>query len=231
MNGTAIAYAFLAGVLPSLLWLFFWLREDNLHPEPRLIIALAFLLGMLSVALAIYFESISSVFLKSQTEQYIVWAVIEEAVKGLVVVVMVLFSSEIDEPIDFMIYFIAAALGFAAIENSFFLLDPLSNGNISSSINLGDFRFIGSTLVHTVSSAFIGFCVALVFYRGTFLKILMALVGLIGASALHSAFNLSLLSAPHYSVIYVFAWIWCTVIILMILFEEIKAVRNPLKST
>jgi RsiW-degrading membrane proteinase PrsW (M82 family) len=230
MNGIAITYAFLAGILPSLLWLFFWLREDNLHPGPRLAIALTFLLGMLSVALAIYGEGVSAAFFKSQTEQYIVWAAIEEIVKGLAVLLIFLFSKQIEEPIDCMIYFLTAALGFAAVENSFFLLNPLSNGNISASIAVGDFRFMGATLVHTVGSALIGFCIGLAFYRGVWAKIGMAVIGLIGAVAVHSAFNLSVLSAAPQSTLSVFAWIWCAVIIIMILFEEIKAVRDPAAS-
>lgn len=228
MSGTYIAYAFLAGILPSLLWLFFWLREDNLHPEPRLAIALTFLLGMLSVALAIYGEGVSAAFLKSSTEQYIVWAAIEETVKGLVVLVIALFSRQIDEPIDCMIYFLTAALGFAAVENSFFLLNPLSTGNLPASIAVGDFRFIGATLVHTVSSAAIGFCIGLAFYRGIFAKLVMALIGIAGAVAIHSAFNLSVLSAAPQGTLEVFAWIWCAIVVLIILFEEIKAVHAPL---
>ena len=125
MNTTAIAYAFLAGILPSLLWLFFWLRENNLHPEPRLAIALTFLLGMISVALAVYGEEVSAAFFTNQTTQYFVWALIEEASKSIAVLLVVIFSNQIEDPIDCMIYFLTAALGFAAVENSFFLLNPL----------------------------------------------------------------------------------------------------------
>src|ERR1035437_5925188 len=231
MSGIGITYAFLAGILPSIQWLFFWLREDNLHPGPRLAVALTFLLGMLSVALAIYGEDVATIFVKSTTEQYIVWAAIEEIVKALVVLIIALFSSQVEEPIDCMIYFITAALGFAAVENSFFLLNPLSSGNIPASIAVGDFRFIGATLVHTVSSALIGFCIAFVFYRGVWAKIAVTIIGLVGAVAIHSAFNLSVLSVSPQSTLSVFAWIWCAVIIIMILFEEIKAVHRSLSTT
>jgi len=227
MNGIPIAYAFMAGILPSVLWLLFWLREDNLHPRPRLIIALTFLLGMLSVALAIYGEGIAAVFFKDQTTLYIVWAAIEEVSKGLVVLGIAMFSSQIDEPIDFMIYFLTAALGFAAVENSFFLMSPLSTGNVAASIAIGDFRFMGATLVHTVSSALIGFFIALAYYRGIMAKIAMALAGLVGAVAIHSAFNLSVLSTAPQGTLSVFAWIWCAVIVIMILFEEVKTVHSP----
>jgi hypothetical protein len=58
----------------------------------------------------------------------------------------------------------------------------------------------------------------------------MAVIGLVGAVAVHSAFNLSVLSAAPESTLSVFAWIWCAVIIIMILFEEIKAVHRPLST-
>ena len=227
MTGTSITYAFMAGILPSLLWLFFWIREDNLHTAQRLAIALTFLLGMISVAVAIYGEGVATIFVKSQTEQYIVWAAIEEIVKALAVLIIALFSSQVEEPIDCMIYFVTAALGFAAVENAFFILNPLLSGNIHVSIAVGDFRFMGATLVHTVSSAFIGFCFAFVFYRRIFIKIVMVVIGIAGATAIHSAFNLSVISALPQNTLSIFAWIWCAVIVLLILFEEIKAVHRP----
>ena len=48
-NPQAIMLAILFGTVPALLWLWFWLKEDKKHPEPRLLIALAFLFGMLVV--------------------------------------------------------------------------------------------------------------------------------------------------------------------------------------
>ena len=44
------------GILPALAWLWFWLREDSDHPEPRRLIALAFLAGMVAVAVVIPLE-------------------------------------------------------------------------------------------------------------------------------------------------------------------------------
>ena len=50
------AYALLSGVLPALLWLWFWLKEDNLHPEPRKVIARTFISGAIAVIFALIFE-------------------------------------------------------------------------------------------------------------------------------------------------------------------------------
>ena len=53
---TTVIAASLGGLLPALAWLWFWLREDSKHPEPRRLIALAFLAGMVAVAVAIPLE-------------------------------------------------------------------------------------------------------------------------------------------------------------------------------
>ena len=41
-----LAIAFAGGILPALVWLWFWLRQDSEKPEPRGLIALSFAAGM-----------------------------------------------------------------------------------------------------------------------------------------------------------------------------------------
>ena len=48
-----ILYAALGGILPALFWLWFWTREDKVHPEPRMRVMLAFMGGMVAV-IAVY---------------------------------------------------------------------------------------------------------------------------------------------------------------------------------
>ncbi len=47
-----ILLALVGGVLPALLWLRFWIREDGDHPEPKAMITLSFLAGMVAVGIA-----------------------------------------------------------------------------------------------------------------------------------------------------------------------------------
>src|SRR3989344_4676830 len=61
-----IIAAFAGGVLPALAWLWFWRREDSVHPEPRRLIALAFLAGMVAVAVVIPIEKMAASYLKGQ---------------------------------------------------------------------------------------------------------------------------------------------------------------------
>lgn len=225
VNTTNIIYALLAGVLPALLWLWFWLKEDNLHPEPRYLITLSFIGGMVAVVLAIFLEKYVADISSDTTTRYITWAAIEEITKFLAVAFIALRSRYMDEPIDAMIYCITVALGFAALENAIFILSPINTGDITKSIVMGNMRFIGATLVHLVSSASIGFMIGLAFYKNIFIKTIAMIAGVILAVALHASFNLSIINTTAIDTLKVFVWVWIAIIILIILFEEIKVIK------
>lgn len=228
MNLMIIVYALLAGLLPALLWLWFWLREDSLHPEPKKLLAISFICGAISIVIAIILEKYVQNLIFSSTYRYIVWAAIEEMVKFFIVCIIALPSKYLDEPIDIMIYCITVALGFSALENTLFILSPLSSGEFASTIITGNLRFIGATLVHIVSTASIGFMIGLVYYHSKFTKIIFAILGIILSVTLHASFNLAIINGTATSTLKIFGWVWCAVVILIILFEEIKAVhRKP----
>ncbi len=225
MDFTTLAYALLSGILPALLWLWFWLKEDNLHPEPRFQVFLTFLSGCLVVILAIFIEKYIADINISENIKYVLWAGTEEIVKFLAVLIVALNSKNMDEPIDAMIYCITVALGFAAIENTFFILSPLNTGDIAKSVITGNMRFIGATLVHIVSSASIGFMVGISYYKSDFIKAISIIIGVILAIALHSTFNLSIINSSGTDTLKIFGLVWCAVVILIILFEEVKVIK------
>jgi RsiW-degrading membrane proteinase PrsW (M82 family) len=95
----------------------------------------------------------------------------------------------VDEPIDYPMYFIAAALGFAALENVLFLIQPLSNSGMVVGALTGNLRFLGSTLLHAIASGMIGSALGLSYYRGWFANKIYLLIGIASAITLHSLFN------------------------------------------
>ncbi len=224
-----LVYALLAGILPAILWLWFWLKEDNLHPEPRTLIATSFIGGMIVVVVAVILEKYAYDIISDNTFRYIAWAAIEEICKFIAVAIIALSSRNIDEPIDAMIYCITVALGFAALENTLFILSPLHSGEIAKGIITGNMRFVGATLVHTVCSAIIGFMIGISFYKNIFLKTISLIIGVILAITLHAGFNLSIINETVTNTLKVFSWVWVAVVILIILFEEIKGIKEKVK--
>lgn len=218
-------YAFVAGILPSLLWLFFFTREDSSHKRPRGIIFGCFLGGAVAVIIAIFAEKVIADSVTDPTTRYTLWASFEEIIKFAIAGAIIFSTRHTEDPVDTMVYCASVALGFAAIENTLFILGPLSHGSIVQALITTNMRFIGATLVHVVSSALVGFMVGYMFYHNRFIKIIAAIIGLAGAIALHATFNLSIINASSIDTLKAFAWIWGAVVILIILFEEVKAVH------
>lgn len=225
MNFTHITFAAMAGILPSLLWLWFWLREDNLNPEPRSIVARAFIAGMTAMILVLPFQLFADHFINETTPKYILWAFIEEVMKLLVVYLVAWRTRELDEPIDDIIYIITCALGFAALENTFYILNTISRGDIFNSIVTANMRFIGATLVHVVSSTCIGYMAARTFYMSNLLRAFWITLGIILATAFHSFFNLNVMSGDIVSKMKIFIYVWICVIVILLLFERIKLLK------
>jgi len=213
------------GVVPALLWLWFWLREDSRHPEPRRLIALAFLAGMLAVALVIPIEEWAAGLFASQTLVFLAWSAIEETAKLLAAWITVLRRREDDEPIDPIIYMVVVALGFAAAENTLFLLSPLSGITLSQTIITGDYRFVGATLLHVLASAVIGASLALSFYKPRWIKRRYLFAGVILSIGLHGLFNVLIMNTAPEEMIRTFAFVWLGLIALLAVLEFIK--RTP----
>lgn len=219
------------GILPALAWLWFWRREDSVHPEPRRLIALAFLAGMVAVGVVIPLEKYVQPFLATQTLVFTVWSVMEELIKYVMALLTVLHRHEDDEPIDNVIYMVTVALGFAAAENTLFLLSPLSGDTLVQTILTGDLRFVGATLLHVLSSAVIGVALALAFYKKRSTKVWYALVGVILASALHSLFNFLILNTPEAHLLRTFGFVWLGLIVLLAMLEYIKRIHPVIRKT
>lgn len=222
-----ILYALAGGTIPALVWLWFWLREDRLHPEPRLLLLLAFLSGIIAVPFVLPFERMVYNYYGLGTTVFILWAAIEEVTKFAFAYITVLRRRAVDEPIDAVIYMITAALGFASIENTLFLMTPIMDGNFAAGLVTGDLRALGATLLHIVASATIGLFIAFSFYKTATLKKRYTFFGVILAIALHSIFNLLIMnSAGNGDTFYVFISVWIAVIVILALLEKVKTINR-----
>ena len=225
ISGETILYAILGGIIPALLWLWFWRREDKLHPEPRRLILLAFIMGMLTIPFVIPIQKyVATIF--SGGLLVLIWAATEEILKYSFAYFSVLRNKEMNEPIDGVMYMITVALGFAALENTLFLIEPLGEGRFIESIITGNFRFFGATLLHVLSSATVGVFIAFSFYKSRAKKLLYTGVGIILAILLHTLFNFSIINSNGINILLVFGFVWAGIIILLFTLERVKVITN-----
>jgi RsiW-degrading membrane proteinase PrsW (M82 family) len=194
-----LVIALVLGLLPGFAWLVFYLSEDP-HPEPKRLIALTFLAGIafgfFTIALEQMFNHATSRWGIDELSilSLLGLAFIEEFMKFGAAYFAVGKSPELDEPIDRMIYMIVAALGFATLEN----IGAITNVSapqtaiISAVLQTDSLRFVGATLLHTLTSGVVGYHWALGAAHG---KAVHGIVmGLIMAAALHAFFNYLILN-------------------------------------
>src|ERR1700690_2091535 len=92
--------AFILGLIPALVWLWFWLKED-VHPEPAKMVTLSFLGGMLAVLVALPLQKIVYQYFQDyETLSFILFASIEEILKFGFVYFIALRNKSADEPVD-----------------------------------------------------------------------------------------------------------------------------------
>ncbi len=223
LTPTMLFFALLGGILPSVFWLWFWLKEDDLHPEPRGLLILSFLVGMLATACAYPIEKfIQSSVSGSDLTLLFFWAITEETLKFLGVYIVALKSRYFDEPIDGVVYLVTIALGFSALENTMFLMNPLGSGDMIATFLLGDFRFIGATLLHVAASGTVGVAIALSYYRETWEKRLWLGVGLVSAIVLHTTFNFTIIMSKGSYLYEIFIGLWLFILAILLVCEKIK---------
>jgi len=222
VTSTTLGYAFLGGLLPSFIWLYFLLKEDARHPEPKGLIALAFIVGMAGVAAALPAEQYAKASLAGTTTVLTAWALVEEVLKYVMAAGFILWRRAVDEAPDYVIYMVTVALGFAAAENALFLIDPISSGSFATSFFTGDVRFLGSTLLHVVASAAIGFAFAFSARSHPFSRMAAAALGLILAIALHTSFNMLIMSTGASNTFMALFLVWTVAVIFFAAFEVLK---------
>lgn len=219
--------AIFGGLLPAFAWLFFWVRsEEKRDREPWGLVILAFIMGMLAVLVAVPLQHAVAPYLQSQEATMIVWAAIEELIKFLAVMLILRDNMHVEDPMDFPVYLIAGALGFAGLENILFLMNP----DIITDTNMrwltGNLRFLGSTLLHAVSTAIIGIGVGLSYYQNWRNYFMYVAGGLILATTLHGAFNLFIMNSSDQEFFRIFGFLWVITIISILLLEKLRRLKG-----
>lgn len=200
--------AAIVALLPGFAWLYFYLREDP-HPEPKLLILKTFIAGaacaFVALVAQIVLQRFGLTFDASDVAggvpgiviiTIIIFSLIEELVKFGAAYVTVHGDPAFDEPIDAMIYMIVASLGFATVENIGAVQRDISMvshlATIGFVLQTLTLRFVGATLLHTLSSGLIGYYWALQIRR--FDSGYLLFWGIILGTGLHAMFNYLIIS-------------------------------------
>ncbi|GAA3177766.1 PrsW family intramembrane metalloprotease [Nonomuraea roseoviolacea] len=175
------------------------LSLDRLEPEPKLHLAFAFAWGagvaiVLGVALTLagqalftsagygarVVDSMGTVFLAP---------VIEEALKGSALLLLLRRRREIDGLTDGIVYASMAGLGFAAVENVGYYLSAFLQNGVGATVQLFVMRGLIDPLGHPVYTSMIGLGVAYALTRRGAVRYAMVPLGYLAAVVLHGLWN------------------------------------------
>ncbi len=235
------------GILPSIVWLCYYLQKD-LHPEPKKMIVKVFLWGSV-ITIPVFFIQIGLSELLGSLQAltffkyypiavdiikwFLIIALTEELLKYVIVRISALKSYALDEPLDAMLYMVVAALGFAAVENILYLFSPIGlmsfDAILEATIWITVIRFIGATFLHTLCSATLGYFVAMSFFD-TKKRLQLTMIGILAATLLHGLYDFSIMTlhAPFVYVIPIVIIIELAVFVISA-FDKVKKMKSVSK--
>ncbi|VAW31596.1 hypothetical protein MNBD_CHLOROFLEXI01-2744 [hydrothermal vent metagenome] len=167
---TVLLLSILAATLPTMLYVAIIYWVDRYEKEPWWLLSAAFLWGALpAIFIAFIFNTLLSqpLLLLLGTElgeaaaPSLIGPPVEETVKGLALVAIFIFwRSEIDSPLDGIIYGAVVGMGFAMVENVFYFVDTFNQGGVEAwGINI-ILRAVIFGLNHALFSSFVGLGIA-----------------------------------------------------------------------
>ncbi|MET7465480.1 PrsW family intramembrane metalloprotease [Nonomuraea sp. NPDC005501] len=175
------------------------LSLDRLEPEPKLHLAFAFAWGagvaiVLGVALTLAGQALfSSAGYGAQVVDAMgtvfLAPVIEEALKGSALLLLLRRRREIDGLTDGIVYASMAGLGFAAVENVGYYLSAFLRSGVDATVQLFVMRGLIDPLGHPVYTSMIGLGVAYALTRRGPARYAMIPLGYLAAVVLHALWN------------------------------------------
>jgi len=172
-------------VAPSIFILWFFYNADRYKHESAKLLFITFLIGALMIGPALVIEIILRLVLPRGPGLGVLFlyfffgvAIVEETLKLLSVRIYAFRSLQFNEPMDGLVLGVAAALGFATVENILYVLE--------GGLLTGIVRAFISVPSHALYGAISGFYLGEAKFRK---KPYLALEGLLFASILHAIFD------------------------------------------
>ena len=180
-----------ASVFP-LLFLYFLIKIDVFETESFKDIIYVFLFGLvisffLCIPYVIFREVLFDNYATNLFVCFIAVALPEEIIKIIPFLLVLKYRKFVNEPIDFLIYSSASALGFAFYENINYIIGYSETGNIVA------IRSFLPSVMHMVVSSIFSFGIFLYLKSK---KIKFIFLGIILASLIHAVYNTLFIIAP-----------------------------------
>ena len=170
---------------------------DRYDREPLHLVAGVFLWGALAAPVLAVFScsALGAGFDLSSTAMVgCLGPLLEESAKAMGVILVVVMSKEFDNPTDGLVYGTACGLGFAATENLVYAMAGANGPALQDGLMMVLLRTAMAAGIHAVSSATFGGCLGFAYLsRNRTQRAIWVLIGLIGAAAIHSGWNVMLL--------------------------------------
>lgn len=152
----------LATILPSILIILFFVYSDKFK-EPRSEIIKVFLYGILITIPAYFLNTFLSNFFYENTRvgeglisSFLTAAPVEEGLKLFVLYYFVYKMKDFNEPVDGIVYGVTVSLGFATLENIYYVY-LLADYFDTSSMSLALVRSFSAVPAHAVFGLFMGY--------------------------------------------------------------------------
>ena len=207
----------LAAILPAIIILLYVFKQDA-FPEPKEVVIKTFILGAtITIALDLFigdFDRFSEQYLSGETynffDSFIRAAFLEEIFKMMIIVFYCTRKTAFDEPMDGLVYGVAASLGYAAWENIDYVLyfvDSSGKWIYDPSFAVAIVRAFSAVPLHALCGVMMGFLIAETLFKKkyNFFNLILSLAVPVG---IHGLWNFSMLSdAVNVQIAYITAFI------------------------
>ncbi len=196
------ALLLIVAIVPALWLLSYYYKQDNAKPEPKHLIIKVFLWGVALVIPAVILEFLVSLILRPFTggllmlwiavKSFIVAGLIEEWLKRYTVKKTAYYSPYFDEVMDGIVYAVVASLGFATIENIFYVME----GGFTIAIA----RAFTALPLHAITAGIMGYYIGRAKFADTPLKEAeLFRKGLFKAVVIHGIYDFTVFSGANIS--------------------------------
>jgi len=168
----------LFAIFPPLLIAYYIYQKDKYEKEPKSLIIKSFLFGCLGIIPAIFLEAFAEgMFASLFLYVFIGIALVEEGVKYFFLKKYLFNKPDFNEPMDGIVYAVMISLGFATVENIFYVFN-----HPGQEMQVAIMRMFTAIPLHAVCGVILGYFVGLakftdnskpLLYKGLFLATLV----------------------------------------------------------